>query len=266
MRTEDCPGATSGSCRISPRVQVLRLWVWLTSRWGRGCLNTENEVCSRRLRKRRCAEADAADTSGSGHGKEPQLVSAGRGFFGRNAQRLLIGSGPRACNGEADVMSALNTGSAKTQSTRCRHSLITSIADLRERCDIDPVTRCWNWLGGYNGYNNRSLIPRLWVYDYDRHDKASVSGPRAAWMLAHEAAPLPGYVVYRACGNRRCLNPVHLRDGRKSDVGANARLSGRLKARLLNRGALTCASPTPRPASRRHRRTWCARSAPRPAT
>lgn len=130
-------------------------------------------------------------------------------------------------------MSALNTGSAKTQSTRCRHSLITSIADLRERCDVDPVTRCWNWLGGYNGYNNRSLIPRLWVYDYDRHDKVSVSGPRAAWMLAHEAAPLPGYVVYRACGNRRCLNPVHLRDGRKSDVGANARLSGRLKGTAL---------------------------------
>ena len=106
------------------------------------------------------------------------------------------------------------------------HALVTSIAQLRERCSVDPVSGCWNWLGGYNGL---SLIPRLWVYDYDRHDKASVSGPRAAWMLAHESAPLPGYLVFRACGNRRCLCPVHLREGKKADLGASLRRSGRLQ-------------------------------------
>lgn len=84
---------------------------------------------------------------------------------------------------------------------------IRSIDDLRERCDVDPVTRCWIW----RGCVDETGYPRIHAFDPERGEKRSMAGARAAWCIAHGEAPLPGYYVYRSCGHRKCLNPVHLR-------------------------------------------------------
>jgi hypothetical protein len=87
---------------------------------------------------------------------------------------------------------------------------IRSMDDLRERCDVDPVTRCWIW----RGCVDETGYPRIPAFDPAAGEKRSMAGARAAWCIAHGEAPLPGYYVYRSCGNRRCLNPVHLRQVR----------------------------------------------------
>jgi len=87
---------------------------------------------------------------------------------------------------------------------------IRSIDDLRARCDVDPVTRCWIW----RGCADETGYPRIHAYDPARGEKRSMAGARAAWCIAHGEAPLPGYYVFRSCGQSLCLNPVHLRQVR----------------------------------------------------
>lgn len=106
---------------------------------------------------------------------------------------------------------------------------MTTVADVRARCNVDPVTNCWIWHGGMRKRDGVQQ-PAMHAFDHERGEKRTMTGPRAVWNIAHGAAPLPGYVVFRACCNRLCLNPVHLREAKTlADVGRHRRLSGVLK-------------------------------------
>lgn len=101
---------------------------------------------------------------------------------------------------------------------------ILSVTALRERCIVDPVRHCWVWQGAASG---NPPTPRIWTLDYARSEKRSMSGPLAAWHIAHQAPPRPGNLVFRGCMNALCLNPAHLRQARdKAEIGLHIRLSG----------------------------------------
>lgn len=102
---------------------------------------------------------------------------------------------------------------------------ITTIEALRQRCVIDPVTRCWLWQGA-----STKGQPRIYALDLATLDKKVLPGTRAAWMIAHGEAIPPGRIIFRTCGCVGCVNPVHLRMARSlAEVGANIRGSGRWK-------------------------------------
>lgn len=108
---------------------------------------------------------------------------------------------------------------------------IATVADVRARCSINPVSGCWNWLGGTRKGADHATYrqPAMWAFCHDHGEKRTMTGPRAMWNIAHGKAPLPGYVVFRACGNAMCLNPVHLREAKNmAEVGLHTRRSGRL--------------------------------------
>lgn len=105
------------------------------------------------------------------------------------------------------------------------HKHITTVEALRERCVVDPVTRCWHWQGAITRWQ-----PRIYALDLATMEKTVMPGPRAAWMIAHGEPIPPGRIIFRACGCSDCVNPVHLRMARSlAEVGANIRGSGRRK-------------------------------------
>lgn len=114
------------------------------------------------------------------------------------------------------------------------YGLITSIAALRERCKVDPVSLCWEWQGATRGGSRpvARLFPVVYAYDHATGEKRGMSGPAAAWNIAHGEAPRPGHRVFRACGNCLCLNPVHLRQARNAaEIGQHQRRSGTLRGK-----------------------------------
>lgn len=103
---------------------------------------------------------------------------------------------------------------------------ILTIADVRARCTIVEATRCWLWQGALS----TDGVPRIHTIDYGRAEKRAMSGPLAVWHIAHNHPPLPGHLVYRACQNRLCLNPVHLREAAsKAAIGEHIRRLGSRK-------------------------------------
>ena len=86
---------------------------------------------------------------------------------------------------------------------------VTTIDDLRERCRLDPVTHCWHWLGS----TSRGR-PVIYTFDHARGQKRPMAATLATWNIAHERAPLPGYLICRACPHASCANPVHMREVR----------------------------------------------------
>lgn len=101
---------------------------------------------------------------------------------------------------------------------RTRQDGIRTLADIKLRCRIDEVTRCWVWeFGQVNG------APRVWF-----GGKVTTAG-RAVWLLKHGAPPPTGMVVVRTCGNPLCCNPAHMRLGSPGDVGAVTAQTGKLK-------------------------------------
>jgi hypothetical protein len=82
---------------------------------------------------------------------------------------------------------------------------LSKIADLEARSLRDAATHCWHWQGG----KSSDGIPRLWAFDHERGDKRCMSGPKAVWNIAHNRAPRQGWLVYRTCFARDCVNPAH---------------------------------------------------------
>lgn len=101
---------------------------------------------------------------------------------------------------------------------------VYTLATLRRTCTVDGG-QCWNWTGGC--MNKRDNTPRVYTIDYATGDKRVMSGPLAAWNIAHEAPPKPGHIVYRRCGNSACLNPSHLDQLTRQSMWARIALSGR---------------------------------------
>jgi hypothetical protein len=102
---------------------------------------------------------------------------------------------------------------------------IGSIADLKARCVVDRVSHCWLWQGAVSGAG----YPAIHAFCFERGDKRVMSGMRAVFGIAHDRAPLPGYIVTRCCGQALCLNPAHLRECKgHRERGLAVRRSGRL--------------------------------------
>ena len=110
------------------------------------------------------------------------------------------------------------------------HGLMTTAADIKARCTVDPATHCWIWQGAVNA---RSKTPVLYAFDHARADKRAMSGALAAWNIAHAAAPLPGpeCVVRLAMGvSHLCYlspgaDPRCLGDNSRGQLGDLTRVS-----------------------------------------
>jgi len=99
---------------------------------------------------------------------------------------------------------------------------LCTVADIRARCCVDRVSGCWHWLGAMS-----DRTPRIYTFDHERGEKRSMSGPKAVWNIAHGASPLAGYLVYRRCITRDCVNPVHMGEARdKAAIGLHIRRNG----------------------------------------
>lgn len=106
---------------------------------------------------------------------------------------------------------------------------VNYIQDLKDRSDIDPVTHCWHWRGAFQGGT-----PRIHTFDYRAGQKTALSGPLAVWMIAHEEAPRPGWLVFRGCNSPRCVNPVHHDQARsQADIGRHISAQGRRKGKNI---------------------------------
>ena len=112
---------------------------------------------------------------------------------------------------------------------------IRTVGDILARCRTNTVTGCWHWLGAMS----TDGIPRIHTFDHERGDKRTMSGPKAAWNIAHNAAPRPGWLVFRSCQVRDCMNPVHLSQARdKAEIGQHIRRAGtRIGTALVSRRA-----------------------------
>lgn len=115
--------------------------------------------------------------------------------------------------------------------TKSRHSAalprgIATIAQLRTHCQVDRSTGCWHWLGATSVDGS----PRIWTWDHERGEKRAMSGPKAVWNIAHQAAPLPGWFVFRRCVVTDCVCPVHLAEARsRAEIGLHIRRNGARK-------------------------------------
>lgn len=127
---------------------------------------------------------------------------------------------------------------------------VTRIADLDARSLRDAATHCWHWQGAKAAEG----IPRIWTFDHERGEKRCMSGPKAVWNIAHQAAPRPGWLVFRSCVTPDCVNPAHHAQAPdKAAIGQHiARRGGRkgthLEARRANAAKAHAArgiTPTP---------------------
>ncbi|MDE2099909.1 MAG: hypothetical protein KGL39_21830 [Patescibacteria group bacterium] len=75
----------------------------------------------------------------------------------------------------------------------------TLLASFLDRCALDPITGCWNWLGKMSHGRNP-----IWVF----YGKSS-SALALAWELFVGPPPRHG-VIRRSCSNPLCVRPDHL--------------------------------------------------------
>jgi hypothetical protein len=84
------------------------------------------------------------------------------------------------------------------------------------KCDIDPVTGCWNWRSSCQtaGYGQIRISGGSWTTH------------RASWAV--HKGPIPkGLNVLHKCDNRKCCNPEHLFLGTAYDNHHDAMAKGR---------------------------------------
>lgn len=84
------------------------------------------------------------------------------------------------------------------------------------KCDIDPVTGCWNWRSSCQtmGYGQVRISGKSWTTH------------RASWTV--HRGPIPrGLSVLHRCDNRKCCNPEHLFLGTAKDNFEDAITKGR---------------------------------------
>lgn len=93
-----------------------------------------------------------------------------------------------------------------------KNTAMETLDDLRARCEVNPVTGCWRWLGATK---HKSKSPALWIAG-----KGNASLQVALPLLA-TGKPAPDGVRYiPTCGNLGCLNWAHRRPGTQGELMA----------------------------------------------
>lgn len=106
---------------------------------------------------------------------------------------------------------------------------IATLDQLKARCIVDAVSGCWVWQGA-----QRAGTPAIHTFDHARCDKHTLSGARAAWNIAFGRSPRPGCIVFRACWNRLCVSPHHLREAKsRAEMALHQKRTGSLKGTAL---------------------------------
>lgn len=113
---------------------------------------------------------------------------------------------------------------------------IKTIADLKEHCNINPDTHCWEWTHGIMGRG----------YGRMTYEGKQVFVHRVAWILSHidengytkpedlisvtigeNVDPKKRVLVLHHCDNRICINPEHLFLGNDLINSQDAKEKGR---------------------------------------
>lgn len=83
----------------------------------------------------------------------------------------------------------------------------SSIDRFWNKVNLEPISECWNWVGGINarGYGN------FWI------NGKIVSAHRVAWEIYNLCEVPKGMWVLHKCDNKKCCNPCHLYIGTASD-------------------------------------------------
>ena len=92
-----------------------------------------------------------------------------------------------------------------------------TVDTVRSRCDIEPIDGgCWLWAQGVHAASGQ---PQACI-----HGRPQIVG---RWLLRHLGRPVPDrQPLTQTCGNRRCLNPMHLAPKTHSDVLRDAYATG----------------------------------------
>lgn len=76
--------------------------------------------------------------------------------------------------------------------------------------DGEELPGCWEWIGSYN---SKSFLPQINTLRADVEGvpkKMACRASTVSWVLSNGPVP-KGAAPYRACANRRCVRPDHLR-------------------------------------------------------
>jgi hypothetical protein len=97
---------------------------------------------------------------------------------------------------------------------------IRTIADLRDRCWVDPDTKCWHWRGAKHkvGVGNRQPVGMAWCPAAQR---AVTLGVLISFLRTSKG-PAKGQLWYCVCDTRDCANPAHRKLGTQRDVKRSA--------------------------------------------
>ena len=81
---------------------------------------------------------------------------------------------------------------------------------LKKKIEIDPITKCWNWVGSTDKYGRgRMALFRL------TGNKTPLLAYRIAYLLYK--GPIYFDQINHICDNPRCCNPNHLKQGTQKD-------------------------------------------------
>lgn len=107
---------------------------------------------------------------------------------------------------------------------------VRSIEDIRLRCWIDDVTKCWHWKLAPSGNG----APSLWVPDLRKRTTLGV----AICFLTTGKPPKPGEVWHPTCSTPNCANPGHRKRGNRSSqmLAAKLQLTPEQRARYAVAG------------------------------
>lgn len=119
-----------------------------------------------------------------------------------------------------------------------------TLADLRNRCVVDPDDRlgCWQWGGCFTSaadrpQGGRAGLPVVWY----PAEKRLTAAARAAWLIA--GFPLiEGQVVFRyACNCTSCIHPLHGAAGTRNEQTRHRGGQGAFRVTPHRRVQLTAA-------------------------
>jgi hypothetical protein len=92
--------------------------------------------------------------------------------------------------------------------------MLKSLDAIKDRCIID--CDCWIWSGAMSRGNSKTVGVPVMHIDGEKSIKSVL---RIALEIKRSRAVNARHIVWRTCGNGRCVNPAHLRSGTRVEWG-----------------------------------------------